>query len=216
LFIDLDGDGFGNRTASHPNCTAFYKLNDCDDRNDTTPSNRTLGSFSHPGLPETLCDGLDNDCNAGTPDSRAETCDLIDTDCNCGLYNDPTVQAPFVFNCARRRRREDDAPRQRHCHDVDNDTAYAFPQAFRTQCQAAGYMFDCNDTNTRFPSAEVCDGSTTTATAGGQGLLSPTRTRDLWPDFEVSTARRRSTTDGRLRAAQCRDQPGRDREHVVP
>jgi hypothetical protein len=34
LFIDLDGDGFGNATASNASCAAFYPLTDCDDRND--------------------------------------------------------------------------------------------------------------------------------------------------------------------------------------
>jgi hypothetical protein len=53
--------------------------------------NEPGGQFQPPGLVEVLCDGLDNDCNAATPDSRAESCDLIDTDCNCGLYNNPMV-----------------------------------------------------------------------------------------------------------------------------
>jgi hypothetical protein len=102
LFIDLDGDGFGNRTASHRTArrstrspTATIAM--------TRRCRSPLGNFSHPGLTETLCDGLDNDCNAATPDSRARRATAIDTDCNCGLYNDPMTvlepSTPFVPTC---------------------------------------------------------------------------------------------------------------------
>jgi hypothetical protein len=209
LFIDLDGDGFGNATASHASCTAFYPLTDCDDRNDTTLSNRPLGSFSHPGLVEILCDGLNNDCNAATPDSRAETCDQIDTDCNCGLYNDPDGGV-FVP-----RRATGDANVTRFdngiVNDTDDDGAYAFLAVFRTQCLAAGYMFDCNDTDTAFPSAEVCDGSTTTATCWWTRTFSSTRTAICGP---ISRSTRRCAATRYNTTADCApfnadDQSGR-------
>jgi hypothetical protein len=184
LFIDLDGDTFGNRTASHPNCTAFYNLNDCDDRNDTTLFG-PIGNFSNPGRTEILCDGLDNDCNAVTPDSRVETCDRIDTDCNCGLYNDPTVTFVPFSNCTG----DENATRFDNGIVSDNDTddAYAFPLAFRSQCLAAGYIFDCNDNNSTFPSAEVCDLLDNDCDGVPDDGFFLDSDRDFWPDFDLNS-----------------------------
>jgi hypothetical protein len=187
LFVDDDLDTFGNRTASHPNCTAFYNLNDCDDRNVTTPSGARLGSFSNPGRTEVLCDGLDNDCNAATPDSRAETCDLIDTDCNCGLFNDPTVEE-FTFNCT-----EGDEKILRLDNGIvandDGDAAYAFPEAFRAQCQAAGYTFDCNDDSDLFPAErEECDKLDNDCDGQIDEGFFADSDRDFWPDVTLDSS----------------------------
>jgi hypothetical protein len=185
LFVDLDGDGFGDPVASNASCIGARPLNDCDDRNDTTLAGPAIGNFSRPDIAEVLCDGLDNDCNPATPDSLAETCDQVDTDCNCGLYNDPNIT--FVANCTPL---FGDANETQFDNgivfDLDNDTSYAFSAGFETQCRAAGYVFDCNDTNTAFPGIEVCDGfdnDCDSATDEGFFLDSDS---DFWPDFEVN------------------------------
>jgi len=89
LFPDADGDGFGD--ASDPKaitraCAATPGVNtldgtDCDDGNDQV----------NPGFDERLCDEIDNDCNAITPDDVDFDFDTY-TACN----NDCDDTNPFI------------------------------------------------------------------------------------------------------------------------
>jgi hypothetical protein len=64
ICIDADEDGY---------CAD----DDCDDTD----------SDVNPGAPETPCNGLDDDCDPSTPDSRPESCNGADDDCN-GLVDE--------------------------------------------------------------------------------------------------------------------------------
>ena len=81
LWADTDADGFGDPAVGILACTARPGISsandlDCDDTNvDVNPA-RT----------EELCDGLDNDCDASTPDDADRDADgystCVDGDCN--------------------------------------------------------------------------------------------------------------------------------------
>lgn len=79
-YADADGDGYGDPGVSQVASTqpAGYVTNawDC---NDTTAG-------MSPGVPEVLCDGIDNDCNPGIPDDYDADGDghsyCSGTDCN--------------------------------------------------------------------------------------------------------------------------------------
>jgi hypothetical protein len=77
--VDLDGDNYDNCDPEHPYDTDGLPA-DCDDANDNI----------YPGNTE-YCDGLDNDCNPGTPDGSTDpnlgmTCDGPDSDlCDEGI-----------------------------------------------------------------------------------------------------------------------------------
>jgi hypothetical protein len=65
--VDMDGDGYFDAENSCSSGT------DCDDNDQEV----------YPGATETLCNGIDDDCNAQTPDQLAEICDNgIDDDCD--------------------------------------------------------------------------------------------------------------------------------------
>ncbi|MBA3453975.1 MAG: putative metal-binding motif-containing protein [Deltaproteobacteria bacterium] len=71
-YADIDGDGHGDPAVESVACTqpadGIESGDDCDD------SDR----YRFPGAPE-LCDGLDNDCSAGTQDVCPVGCTPIQT-----------------------------------------------------------------------------------------------------------------------------------------
>jgi hypothetical protein len=186
LYIDRDGDLYGDATESRESCVPLPGWvpddTDCDDNHQGT----------HPGAPE-LCDGRDNDCD-GVPDGEITW--YADTDGDG--YGDPSVtqvapacEAPpgFVSNpddC-------DDTDGAIHpgadeyCDGDDNDCdgetdeddavdaatwwvdgdgdGYGDPLQSRTACaQPTGWVGnddDCDDSDaTSYPGAdEYCDGA---------------------------------------------------------
>jgi len=69
-YPDEDGDGWGNEALAGVNCARpdYAPGGDCADND----------PFNHPGNTE-YCDGVENDCDAGTPD-------LCASDCVVGVY----------------------------------------------------------------------------------------------------------------------------------
>jgi hypothetical protein len=97
-------------------------------------------------------------------------------------------------------------------NDTDGDDAFAFNSTFRTQCLAAGYVFDCNDNDDAFPGAEECDGQDNDCDLLVDEDFFVDSDGDLWPDAEVNaTLCGPLQSDGRLRAVERRDQSGRRR-----
>jgi hypothetical protein len=184
LFIDLDLDGFGDAATSDPACAAHYRLTDCDDRTNLTLDNEFVGNLSNPSRTEVPCDGLDNDCNPATPDSTAEVCDGIDTDCNCGLYNNPLTL--FVPTCII----DDDDAEVRLDNglvfDNDGDDVLGFADAIAAQCEAVGYVRDCNDNDGLIPGPEECDGVDNDCDRVVDEDFFVDSDGDLWPDNEVN------------------------------
>jgi hypothetical protein len=82
ICADDDGDGYGVCPGCDIVNGCTYDGNDCDDGNPSV----------HPGATE-ACDGVDNDCDAGTPDGSGEPwygdpCDGPDSDlCEEGTYS---------------------------------------------------------------------------------------------------------------------------------
>ena len=71
-YADTDGDGHGDAAAAMTACEQpLEHVESSDDCDDTS-------RFVHPGHAET-CDGIDNDCDAGTPDACPAGC-VVRTD----------------------------------------------------------------------------------------------------------------------------------------
>ncbi len=79
--FDVDGDGWFD--ANNPHCVETYDMLDCDDRN----------AEVHPGREEVACNGLDDDCDPATADSRDADGDGVDSCDDCDDTN-PDVIGP--------------------------------------------------------------------------------------------------------------------------
>ncbi len=75
-YPDSDGDGYGDDSQAGVDCETpgYAQAGDCDDDE----------FYNNPGLNE-LCDGIDNDCDAGTPDQCPLDC-LTDNSLNGRIY----------------------------------------------------------------------------------------------------------------------------------
>jgi len=81
LYVDADGDGYGDPDVALVDCEEGVEDNtDCDDTRAST----------HPAAAEVADDGLDNDCDPGTTDYDIDG-DGIDNDLDCGP-SDPWSQ----------------------------------------------------------------------------------------------------------------------------
>jgi hypothetical protein len=107
LCVDLDGDGFS--------------CSDCDDMN----------PLRSPGLPEIGCDGLDNDCDGGTPDVIDGDMDGFQCDVDCADNN------PLVFPGAT------EIP----CDFINNDCNGNTPDIFDADLDSYDCQSDCDETD---------------------------------------------------------------------
>jgi len=115
-FRDSDGDSYGDPAQSMQACSmpdGYVTDNtDCQD----------FDAAIMPGAPE-VCDGIDNDCNADTPDGSAEAlfnapCDGEDSDlCDEGEYVcGKSAQGGFTLHCS-----DVTAGNPEICDGIDND-----------------------------------------------------------------------------------------------
>jgi hypothetical protein len=102
---DGDGDGYDVCDPADP-ADGDGLAADCDDTADTV----------NPGQSETICDGVDNDCDAGSPDAPDEDADGADV-CDVDDPNNPDGVGPDCDdNDPNRSPLENEI-----CDDVDND-----------------------------------------------------------------------------------------------
>ena len=123
-YVDLDGDGYG---TAPPTCLcapagsqSALKGGDC---NDDAPS-------IHPGAQE-LCDGIDNNCIAGTDEENASGCTTLFADQDGDGYGDPKKSGCVCTATAAYQVKDatdcDDAQAKSHpgaaevCDGIDND-----------------------------------------------------------------------------------------------
>ncbi|MCB9676436.1 MAG: putative metal-binding motif-containing protein [Alphaproteobacteria bacterium] len=159
-WLDLDGDGYGDPTSSVvTDCQAPPgRVPNNADCNDTNPS--------VPSVAEVTCNGLDDDCNAATPDGpdadndgvsvctdcadndpsrfpgNPEVCDGVDNNCN-GLADDGLVFVTYYT-------------------DADSD-GFGVAGTGTSSCAVlpgATVAGDCNDADSTVNpgAAELCDG----------------------------------------------------------
>ena len=172
-YRDLDGDGYGNLSDPRQACDQpvgyVSDSTDCDDTR----------AGVNPGAAEVSCDGLNNDCDAGTvdgPDSDGDTYDVCGpgdpanpdgkaADCNDGnaAINPGADElcGDGIDNDCDGNTDDDGVGAPTWYADVDGDS-YGDPASTQTACgQPSGYVSDntdCDDTRTAVnPGAsEVC------------------------------------------------------------
>ncbi|NIR35313.1 MAG: hypothetical protein GWN79_03220, partial [Actinobacteria bacterium] len=136
--LDADGDGYGEPGGLADHCLAA----DCDD---TDPA-------VHPGAPELTCDGIDNDCDAGTPDNLDTDADGFGCGADCDDA-DPDVNpgAPELT-----------------CDGRDNDCNPATPDAVDADVDGQDCSLDCDDQN---PAVQAAPGEARELLIGPQKTL---------------------------------------------
>ncbi len=174
--FDADQDGFFD--GANPDCQTTYAAADLD-CNDQDPS-------IHPGAPEVTCDGIDNDCDATTPDSQDAdgdgfnscvdcqdematinpdapeiVCDGYDNDCNAATPDETDADSDgygSCTDCADGDPNVNPGTAEITCDGIDNDCNPATVDGPDIDGDGASACIDCDDTDpTRSPTfTEIC------------------------------------------------------------
>ena len=194
LFLDRDGDGYGDSNSMISDCrlvTGYVQLDgDCDDNNPAI----------NPGIAEIPYNGLDDDCSATTLDDDFDQDGFVLAQ-DCDDQN-PNVRPNALELCNNiddncNNEVDEGLPLATYFLDADSD-GYGDAASFISSCsQPTGYVIpstDCNDNDasinpgaTDFPDNNIdenCDGADATAFEDndGDGVTNETDCNDNDPD----------------------------------
>jgi hypothetical protein len=168
-YSDVDGDGYGDAADSVQACEQpagrVLSSTDCDD----------LEAEANPGLAETTCNGVDDDCDAATldePDADADgstvcddcddtdeavspletetTCNGVDDDCDATTLDEPDADADGSTVCDDCDDTDDAVSpleTETTCNGVDDDCDAATPDEPDADADGSTVCDDCDDTD---------------------------------------------------------------------
>ncbi|MCO4745945.1 MAG: hypothetical protein KC912_14215 [Proteobacteria bacterium] len=201
-FRDVDGDGWGDSASTVTDCgpPAGYvdRGGDCDDNN----------AARNPGLAETTCNGIDDDCNATTldrpdgdndgadacvdcddsnplrsPNFNETTCNGIDDDCNAATLDEPDFDGDgsnACLDCNDANANISPLLTEVTCNNIDDDCNATTIDRPDGDADGVDVCTDCDDgdANNYQGNTEICD---------GQDNDCDTLVDDLDPDVDDTT-----------------------------